>query len=71
MFYETYVKDEIVWISTSLRFIGELEVATARNVLLYTPTSKIKDDNGIPGLLVITNFKLSFLSIEDVSKIGQ
>lgn len=44
---------------------GELEVARARNVLLFSPTSKIKDDNGIPGVLVITNFKLSFLSFDD------
>lgn len=42
-------------------------MARARNVLLFSPTSKIKDDNGIPGVLVITNFKLSFLSFDDVS----
>lgn len=42
-------------------------MARASNVLLFSPTSKIKDDNGIPGVLVVTNFKLSFLSFDDVS----
>lgn len=62
---------ETVEIIFEFRFIGELEVARARNVMLYTPTSKLKDDNGIPGLLVVTNFKLSFLSIDDVSTINR
>lgn len=44
-------------------------MARARNVLLFSPTSKIKDDNGIPGVLVVTNFKLSFISFDDVSTI--
>lgn len=43
---------------------GELEVASAKNVVLYTTlTNKRRDrDDGILGLLVITNFKLSFLT---------
>lgn len=43
---------------------GELEVARAKNVILYTTLSnKGQDrDNGLCGLLVVTNFKLSFLT---------
>lgn len=48
-------------------FSGELEVARAKNVILYTTLSnKGQDrDNGLCGLLVVTNFKLSFLSSDN------
>lgn len=43
---------------------GELEVASAKNVVLCTTLmNKRRDrDDGIIGLLVVTNFKLSFLT---------
>lgn len=43
---------------------GELEVASAKNVVLYTTlTNKRRNpDDGIIGLLVVTNFKLSYLA---------
>lgn len=49
----------ITWIIS-----GELEVASAKNVVLYTTLiNKRRDrDDGILGLLVVTNFKLSFLT---------
>lgn len=45
-------------------FAGELEVASAKNVILYTTLSNKSQDreNGLCGLLVVTNFKLSFLT---------
>lgn len=45
-------------------FLGELEVASAKNVILYTTLSNKRHgrDNGLIGLLVVTNFKLSFLT---------
>lgn len=41
---------------------GELEVVRARNVILFAPLTKY--EKGVLGLLVVTNFKLSFLSVE-------
>lgn len=47
-------------------FSGELNVACAKNVFLYTTQSYKRQDreNGLLGVLFITNFKLSFLPIE-------
>lgn len=45
--------------------LGELEVARAKNVILYTTLSNKSQErelNGLCGLLVVTNFKLSFLT---------
>ena len=42
-----------------------MEVARAKNVILYTTLSNKSQDrelNGLCGLLVVTNFKLSFLT---------
>lgn len=47
--------------------LGELEVANARNVLLYTTSGKISNDDGFYGLLCVTNFKLSFLTAGNVT----
>lgn len=47
---------------------GELEVARAKNVILYTTLSNKSQDrelNGLCGLLVVTNFKLSFLTSDN------
>lgn len=48
-------------------FTGELEVASAKNVILYTTLSNKSQDreNGLCGLLVVTNFKLSFLTSDN------
>lgn len=46
-------------------FSGELEVARARNVILHTSLSSNKGqdrDNGLCGSLIVTNFKLSFIT---------
>lgn len=57
-----------VYVQKSLCFCsGELEVANARNVLLYTTSGKISNDDGIYGLLCVTNFKLSFLTAGNVT----
>ncbi|XP_031617006.1 myotubularin-related protein 10-B [Contarinia nasturtii] len=50
---------------------GELEVATAKNVILYTTLSNKSQDreNGLCGLLVVTNFKLSFLTSDNEQNI--
>lgn len=49
-----------------LIYAGELEVQRAKNAVLYstlTKTSKMNErDNGTTGLLVVTNFRLSFLT---------
>lgn len=47
-------------------FSGELEVASAKNVILYTTLSNksLDRDCGLVGLLVVTNFKLTFLTCE-------
>lgn len=52
-------------------FSGELEVASAKNVILYTTLSNKSHDreNGLCGLLVVTNFKLSFLT-SDIDQVG-
>lgn len=46
---------------------GELEVASAKNVLLYTGLSNKgqEEENSLCGLLFVTNFKLSFLTNEN------
>lgn len=48
-------------------FAGEHEVESAKNVMLHTSLSKKRydRDNGISGRLVVTNFKLTFLSGEN------
>lgn len=45
-------------------FSGELVATSARNVILHSSLEdKSKDvENGVYGLLVLTNFKLSFLT---------
>lgn len=46
-------------------FAGELVAITVKNVVLHTSLeSKKQLDNGVCGLLVLTNFKLSFVSNE-------
>ncbi|XP_059614071.1 myotubularin-related protein 10-B isoform X2 [Phlebotomus argentipes] len=45
---------------------GELEVARATQVVLHPPVTNKNDSSaGKMGLLVVTNFKLSFISVED------
>lgn len=67
------IEFEVVWFHfillyfigmVALSFAGELEVASAKNVVLYTTLSHKSQDreNGLCGLLVVTNFKLSFLT---------
>lgn len=48
-------------------FSGELVATSARNVILHSSLEdKSKDvENGVYGLLVLTNFKLSFLTNDD------
>lgn len=49
---------------------GELEVASAKNVILYTTLSNKHQEreNGLIGVLVLTNFKLSFLTNDNDQK---
>lgn len=42
---------------------GEIEVARAY-VQLFAPATKMTDDGGVPGVLVVTNYKLSFIPNE-------
>lgn len=54
-------------------YSGELEVARAKNVILYTTLSNKSQErelNGLCGLLVITNFKLSFLTQDNEQVCG-
>lgn len=45
---------------------GEIEACRAERVLLCSPlASKDTDDEGDEGLLVITNFKLSFVTTDE------
>lgn len=45
---------------------GEIEACRAERVLLCSPlASKDKEDEGEEGLLVITNFKLSFVTTDE------
>lgn len=46
---------------------GELEVASAKNVVLYTSLSNKgqEEESCLCGLLVVTNFKLTFLTKDD------
>lgn len=45
---------------------GELEVTRASRVVLYPPVTNKEDAGaGKEGLLVVTNFKLSFITVED------
>lgn len=48
-------------------YTGELEVASAKNVVLYTSLSNKgqEEESCLCGLLVVTNFKLSFLTRDD------
>lgn len=54
-------------------YSGELEVARAKNVILYTTLSNKSQErelNGLCGLLVMTNFKLSFLTQDNEQVCG-
>lgn len=49
---------------------GEIEVAIAKNVTLHhlsLKTSKDSDETSISGQLIVTNFRLSFLSVCNVN----
>lgn len=63
--YMRFVWLECIYICV-YSFPGELNVACAKNVFLYTTQSYKRQDreNGLLGVLFITNFKLSFLPIE-------
>lgn len=46
--------------------LGEIEVARAKNVLLIPPGIKNSTNtNGLIGLLVVTNFRISFITVDD------
>lgn len=53
---------------SSISIAGELEVTRARNVILNATLIKKQHerDNGDVGLLVVTNFKLSFITQQNI-----
>lgn len=52
--------------------LGEIEVARAKNVILIPPgIKKSPNTNGLIGLLVVTNFRISFITIEDLPIVRQ
>lgn len=63
-FFQSFFIEILQFYIANFILLGEQEVQSARNVVLYTSLLNKKNDqnNGITGLLVVTNFKLTFLS---------
>lgn len=61
--YDAALRIKLVYKLINLR-TGELEVTSAENVQLYPSPNKSPRDLVCTGLLVVTNFKLSFISTD-------